>query len=98
MLKQGSASSSEKNHDALHSVLKKHLEKSGKSIYQLSKDSGIDAAYIWRVLNSDKREVSREVLILLSVGLVADERRVETLVDVANDLLDAAGYKILRAL
>ncbi len=59
-------------------------------------DSGIDAAYIWRVLNSEKREVSREVLILLNVALVADERRVETLVEVANDLLDAAGYKSLR--
>lgn len=39
--------------------LKDQLARSGKSIYQLSKDSGIDAAYIWRVVNSEKREVSR---------------------------------------
>lgn len=97
MLKQKYVSSIEGN-ESLQSALKKHLDRSGKSIYELSKDSGIDAAYIWRMLKSEKREVSREVLILLSVALVEDESRVDTLVDVANDLLDAAGYRVLRHL
>lgn len=96
MLKQKLLSSSEKNDDVLPAVLKEHLDKSGKSIYQLSNDSGVDSAYIWRVLNSERREVSREILILMSVALVLDERSVDALVEVANALLDAAGYRPLR--
>lgn len=96
MFKQKTVNSSEENYDALPAVLKEHLEKSGKSIYQLSNDSGVDSAYIWRVLNGERHEVSREILILISVGLILDVRRVEKIVEVANELLDAAGYKPLR--
>ncbi len=63
----------------------------------VSKDSGIDATYIWRVVNSEKCEVSREAIIILSVALAADDERVDHLIDIANDLLDAGSYKILRA-
>ncbi len=77
-------------------ALQKHLQRAGKSIYQLSNDSGIDAAYIWRVLNNKKNEVSREVLILLSIAFIVDDDEVDAIAEVANDLLDAAGYKTLR--
>ncbi len=85
------------SHDPLARALQKHLHSSGKSIYRLSNDSGIDAAYIWRVLNDQKHEVSREVLILLSIALVLDDGEVDMITDIANDLLAAAGYKSLRA-
>ena len=96
MLKYELVSSIAKYQDTLPTVLNEHLQKSGKSIYQLSNDSGVDSAYIWRVLNSERHEVSREVLIVISLALVLDERSVDTIIEVANDLLDAVGYKSLR--
>ncbi len=48
---------------------------------KVSMDSDFDAANICRVINSQRNEVSREVLLVLSAALV----------------LDAAGYKYLHA-
>jgi hypothetical protein len=36
--------------------------------------------------------------MLLSIALVVDSTAVDHIVDVANEILDAAGFKLLRAL
>lgn len=81
---------------SLAAKLREHLAASGKSVYQLSRDSGVDATYLWRILRGERLEVSREVLILVSTALTADAERVDEFTFIANELLDAAGYRMLR--
>lgn len=72
------------------------LRESQKTIYQLSTDTGIDGAYIWRIVRGQRVEVSREVLMLISIALVLDRSRGDQLIEMANRLLDAGGYKMLK--
>src|SRR5436309_1743818 len=83
--------------DPLAARLREMLQVSRKTIYQLSADTGIDGAYIWRIVRSERQEVSREVLVLLSISLVLDKLLADQVVEMANELLDAGGYKKLRA-
>ncbi len=73
------------------------LPSSGSDWAPAYSTSGVDAACIWRVVTCQRKEVSLQILLVLSAALVIDERHVEEVVDVANDLLDAAGYKSLRS-
>ncbi len=81
---------------SLARTLKKHQEESGRSIYELSNSSGVDAAYIWRIIRGERTNASREILILVAIALVLDGKTIKKVVEVTNDLLDAAGFKKLR--
>ena len=70
---------------------------SGLSLYRLAERSGIDYAHLWRIEQGEHQNVSREILLLLSIALVVDTAAVDHIVEVANDILDAAGFKLLRA-
>lgn len=83
-------------YDPLSVKLRELLQESRKTIYQVSSDTGIDGAYIWRIVRGERVEVSREVLMLLSMAMVLDKTRVDEVVYMANRLLDAGGYKVLR--
>jgi hypothetical protein len=83
-------------YEPLSARLRDLLEESQKTIYQLSVDTGIDGAYIWRIVRGERVEVSREILMLMAIALVVDKMQVEQVVEMANRLLDAGGYKVLR--
>lgn len=83
--------------DPLAARLREMLQVSRKTIYQLSADTGIDGAYIWRIVRGERVEISREVLLLMSISLVLDKSQSDQVVEMANQLLDAGGYKVLRA-
>jgi transcriptional regulator with XRE-family HTH domain len=83
-------------HDPLAERLREVLRESNKTIYQLSADTGIDASYIWRIVRGERVEVSREVLMLISVALVLDKSHLDRVVETANKLLEAGGYKTLK--
>lgn len=72
-------------------------EQSGLSFSQLAERSGVDVAHIWRIEQGEHQNVSREILILLSIAMVHGSQSVDLVVDVANEILDAAGLKMLRA-
>ncbi len=76
--------------------LREILNEYRKTIYQISADTGIDGAYIWRIVRGERVEVSREVLLLISIAMILDTPNQEKLVETANRLLDAGGYKKLR--
>ncbi len=82
--------------DSLAATLQRYVRESGRSIYQLSNASGVDGAYIWRILRGERENVSREVVIRLGVALVLESDSAEKVIDTTNDLLDAAGFKRLH--
>lgn len=82
--------------DPLAARLREMLQVSQKTIYQLSADTGIDGTYIWRIVRGERVEISREVLLLISLSLVLDKSQSDKVVEMANRLLDAGGYKMLR--
>lgn len=90
------ARSDEATYDPLSVRLREILQESRKTIYQVSADTGIDGAYIWRIVRGERVEVSREVLMLLSMAMILDKSSVDQVIEMANRLLDAGGYKVLR--
>jgi Cro/C1-type HTH DNA-binding domain len=76
--------------------LREVLRESRKTIYQLSADTGIDGAYLWRIVRGERVEVSREVLLLISIAMVLDRDHADQLIEMVNRFLDAGGYKVLR--
>lgn len=44
----------------------------------------------------ERQNAARETLLLLSLAMVLDAQRVDQVVEVANEILDAAGLKMLR--
>lgn len=72
-------------------------ERAGKSIYRLADDSGVDGATIWKLEKGERKEMTRESLLLLSLGIVLNARQVDQVIEVANEILDAAGLRMLRA-
>ncbi len=76
--------------------LREFLKEYRKTIYQLSADTGVDGTYLWRIVRGERVEVSREVLLLISIALVLDNGRADSLIETANRLLEAGGYKVLR--
>ncbi len=80
---------------SLAGVLRKQLDEQRMSIYQLSQTSGVDGAYIWRILRGERENVSREVVIRLGVALVLEWAEAERVIDTTNELLNAAGFKRL---
>ena len=85
-----------KPYDPLSERLRELLQESRKTIYQVSADTGIDGTYIWRIARGERVEVSREVLILISIALVLEKEKSDQVVEMVNRLLDAGGYKRLR--
>lgn len=67
------------------------------SFADLSQISGIDVAHIWRIEQSERPNTSREVLIVLSMAMVLNENTLDQVIEIANEILDAAGLKMLRA-
>ena len=57
---------------SLATVLRKYLDERSVSIYRLSNASGVDPAYIGRVLNGARQNVSRQLLIRLSLSLALE--------------------------
>lgn len=83
--------------DRLAITVRKVREASGKSIYRLAEDSGVEGSSIWRIENGQRKDLTRETLLLLSLGVVLNSRQVDQVIEVANEILDAAGLKMLRA-
>jgi len=83
--------------DRLAITMQKCRLSTGLSLSKLAQRSGVDVAYIWRIEQGQHQDVSREFLFLLSLAMVADESIVERVVETANEILDAAGLKLLRA-
>lgn len=83
--------------DRLAITLRKLREASGKSIYRLAEDSGVEGSSLWRVEQGERKDLTRETLLLVSLGLVLNSRQVDQVIEVANEILDAAGLKVLRA-
>lgn len=83
--------------DRLALTFRRCREQSGLSFSQLADRSGVDVAHIWRIEQGEHQNVSREVLILLSIAMVLGSESVDLIVEVANEILDAAGLKMLRA-
>ncbi|HZQ06357.1 MAG TPA: helix-turn-helix transcriptional regulator [Anaerolineae bacterium] len=82
--------------DRLALTFRRCREQSGLSFSQLADRSGVDVAHIWRIEQGEHQNVSREVLILLSIAMVLGSESVDLIVDVANLILDSAGLKMLR--
>ena len=72
--------------------LKELRLESGKSYYRLEQDTGITAAYIWRLEHGERSRPSPDMLVLLSLGLLLDRQELINLVEMANTLLESAGY------
>lgn len=83
--------------DRLALTFQRCREQSGLSFSQLADRSGVDVAHIWRIEHGEHQNVSREVLILLSIAMVLSSQSVDLIVEVANEILDSAGLKMLRA-
>ncbi|MCC7162467.1 MAG: helix-turn-helix domain-containing protein [Anaerolineae bacterium] len=83
--------------DRLAITVRKVREASGKSIYRLAEDSGVEGSSIWRIESGERKDLTRETLLLLSLGVVLNSRQVDQVIEVANEILDAAGLKMLRA-
>ncbi len=75
--------------------LQEVLQQSHKTIYQLSADTGIDAAYIWRIVRGERAEVSREVVIKIGLAMVLEQKQYDQVLETLNPLLDSAGYRVL---
>lgn len=81
---------------SLAATLRKYQEESGRSVYQISNTSGVDAMYLIRIMRGEKTNVSREVVIRIGVALVLEADHAEKVIETTNDLLDAAGFKRLQ--
>jgi hypothetical protein len=66
------------------------------TISQLSIDARIDGTYLWRTRRGERVEVSREVLVLISMTIVLDKAHADQVVEMANRLLDTGGHRMLR--
>ncbi len=83
--------------DRLAITFEKCRQESGRSFSKLAEASGVDVAHIWRIEQGEHQNVSREILILLSMSMVLDAATIDRVVELANEILDAAGLKMLRA-
>jgi transcriptional regulator with XRE-family HTH domain len=83
--------------DRLAITLQRCRSLSGISLAKLAVASGVDVAHIWRIEQGEHQNVSREILLLLSMGMILDPDTLDQVVAVANEILDAAGLKMLRA-
>lgn len=75
-------------------VLKRLLDKSGKTQYQLAKDSEVDEAYVFRLVNGERRKPSRDMVIKLGMGLMRGAYSLD--INDVNALLMSAEYMPLR--
>ena len=82
--------------DQLAVTFQKCRQAKGLSIADLAEVSGIDMAHIWRLEQGERPNTSRETLIVLSLAMVLDATTLDQVVEVANEILDAAGLKMLR--
>lgn len=83
--------------DRLAIVFQKWRQAQGRSVADLAQVSAIDVAHIWRIEQGERPNTSREVLIVLSMAMVLDVATLDQVIEVANEILDAAGLKMLRA-
>ena len=83
--------------DKLAVTFQRCRQKKQLSFAVLAQISGIDVAHIWRIEQSERPNTSREILIVLSLAMVVDENTLDQVIEVANEILDAAGLKMLRA-
>jgi transcriptional regulator with XRE-family HTH domain len=81
--------------DRLALIFQKCRKAKGLSLADLSEVSGIDVAHVWRIEKGERPNTSREVLLVLSLAMVLDEATLDQVVEVANEILDAAGLKML---
>ena len=64
--------------------------------WQSIANRGIDAAYMWRIVQGKRVVVSSEVLMLISMSMVWGRSRVEQGIEMANRLLETGGSKVLK--
>lgn len=77
----------------LSARLRELLQAHQATIYHLSQVTGIDGAYLWRIVRGEQVEVSREILILIVLALVLDEESFRKAVCALNILLPAGGFR-----
>lgn len=82
--------------DRLAITFQKCRQARALSLAELAQVSGIDVAHIWRIEQGERPNTSREVLIVLSMAMVLDVVTTDQVLEVANEVLDAAGLKMLR--
>ena len=70
----------------------------GKSIYRLADDSGVPGINIWKMERGECQNATRETLLLSSMAMILDRKKIDEIADVANEILDAASLKMLRGL
>lgn len=73
---------------AFEHTLKSLRAKSGKSRYRLAQYSGLDEAYILRLESGERKNPTRDVVLMLGLALVEQSSNV-SLWDVENLLLAA---------
>lgn len=83
--------------DRLAIIFQKCRQAQGLSLANLAQVSGIDVAHVWRIEQGERPNTSREVLIVLSMAMVLDITTLEQVIEIADEILDAAGLKTLRA-
>ncbi len=83
--------------DRLALTFQKCRQVRGLSIAGLAEVSGIDVAHIWRIEQGERPNTSRETLIVLCMAMVLDSALLDQVIEVANEILDAAGLKMLRS-
>lgn len=76
------------------STLKQLRLKAGKSKYRLAQYSGLDQAYIHRLENGERRNPSRDVVLMLAIALVENSDGVN--VHDVDELLLSAEYAPLK--
>lgn len=82
--------------DRLAIIFQKCRQAQGLSLSDLSQVSGIDVAHIWRIEQGERPNTSREVLVVLCMAMILDVTKLEQVIEVADEILDAAGLKTLR--
>lgn len=82
--------------DRLAIIFQKCRQAQGLSLSDLSQVSGIDVAHIWRIEQGERPNTSREVLIVLCMAMVLDITTLDQVIEIADEILDAAGLKSLR--
>jgi transcriptional regulator with XRE-family HTH domain len=72
--------------NAFQETLQRLLDQSGKTVTQLSALSGVDRAYVKRLLSGEKTNPSTETIVRLWIGLAMDPKVVEAHPDFTEEL------------
>ena len=75
-------------------TFKRLRSKAGKTRYKLAQYSGLNEAYVFRLESGERQKPSRDIVVKLSLALVADSAMIS--IHDVNELLLAGGFAPLR--